>query len=351
MILWVCIILIGLWMAMRYLPAGWDSYRPLPELIALIPLLPIPLLVLGIWSIQSKSIPQFFAVCALLIIHALCLTAFYVPMPGFVYTALGLPADLHLQNTTQISAVNSTADATTDGTADTTSPTITVMSLNTRYGKADAGSILHTIKHYNVDVLALQEVSDDLVNRLHESSITSVLPYEQLGNKTEHDNGGYNALWSKLPFTSSAGQLLDGMGSHTPHIVIDVEGRPLRIVTAHAYSPQRGDVQWGHDIANLGHLISDPNFASDKPTILMGDLNSSVYHPSFKKVLQVGFIDSSFELRKGPHHTFPSSWGIIIPLIEIDHIIHTRELRTTAFDTVAIARTDHTGIVATLTWE
>lgn len=347
MVLWVCIILIGLWMALRYLPAGWDSYRPLPELIALIPLLPIPLLILGIWSIQSKSVPQFFAICALLIIHALCLAAFYIPMPAFMHNILGLP----VQNTVKISTGSTTtSDSPASDAVAATQPTITVMTLNTRYGKADAGSIMHAIKHYNVDVLALQEVSDDLVNRLHESSITSVLPYEQLGNKTNHDNGGYNALWSRHPFTDSAGQLLDGMGSHTPHIGIDVEGRPLRIVTTHPYSPQRGDIQWGYDIAKLGSLISDRNFATDKPTIVMGDLNSSVYHPSFRKVLQAGFTDSSFELRQGPHHTFPSSWGIIIPLIEIDHIIHTRELHATALETVIIARTDHAGLVATLTW-
>ncbi|MBQ5557252.1 MAG: endonuclease/exonuclease/phosphatase family protein [Aeriscardovia sp.] len=48
--LWILTILIGLWMCLRYLPAGFDARRPVGELIALTPLLCIPLVVLVVVS-------------------------------------------------------------------------------------------------------------------------------------------------------------------------------------------------------------------------------------------------------------------------------------------------------------
>lgn len=48
--LWILIAFIGLWMFLRHLPAGFDAKRPVGELLALTPLLMIPLAILTILS-------------------------------------------------------------------------------------------------------------------------------------------------------------------------------------------------------------------------------------------------------------------------------------------------------------
>ena len=53
------------------------------------------------------------------------------------------------------------------------------MTMNCRYGRADAAEIIRNIRERNISVLALQEVTDDLITRLTEADINELLPYHQ----------------------------------------------------------------------------------------------------------------------------------------------------------------------------
>lgn len=46
--LWIALIICVVWIALGEMPAGWDGHLPLPYLIALIPLLWIPTLVIAV---------------------------------------------------------------------------------------------------------------------------------------------------------------------------------------------------------------------------------------------------------------------------------------------------------------
>lgn len=50
------------------------------------------------------------------------------------------------------------------------------MTMNCRYGRADAAEIIRNIRERNISVLALQEVTDDLITRLTEADINELLP-------------------------------------------------------------------------------------------------------------------------------------------------------------------------------
>ncbi|WP_418969487.1 endonuclease/exonuclease/phosphatase family protein [Alloscardovia omnicolens] len=332
MIIWFFLIIIALWMSLRYLPAGADAHNPLPYAIALIPLLAIPLIALLGWSVFSHQRAHIWVSIGLLAMHLLWSLTFYVPLPAEVMPLLASPRQ------TFNSAVS------TENTGE--QQFVTVMTVNARYGHADTSVIMHTIKQMNIDVLAVQEVSDDFVQRLHDAGISQIMAFEQLGEKTEHDNAGYNALWSRYPATQSGSTLLEDMGSQTPWMHIQVNNHAVRIVSTHPYSPQRGAQQWHHDIASLGQLAT----GADVPTIVMGDLNSSVFHPSLRATINAGLVDSSLELHRGAHVTFPSSWFMMPSMIEIDHVLHTRELTATQVQTAVIPRTDHKALIARITW-
>lgn len=320
-------------MCLRYLPAGWDAHRPLPELIALIPLLAVPLGVLIIVTVVTKNGAQNAVTSFLLIVHLLWSLTFFVPMSPELAASLGSPRQ------SMESAVSTAAG--------TTAPRITVMTVNTRYGRADTGTIMHEIKQRGVDVLAVSEASDEFVKRLHDSGILQILGYEQLGTKTDHDNAGFNALWSRFPLTASGGEKLEGMGSNTPWADVNVAGKTVRLLSTHPYSPQRGAQQWGHDISELSQAAN----GAENPVIIMGDMNSSTFHPSLRRVINGGLLDSSLELHSGAHTTFPSSWPLVPSLIEIDHVLHTRELKAVDVDTAKIPRTDHKALIVTLEWK
>lgn len=71
------------------------------------------------------------------------------------------------------------------------------MTMNCRYGRADAAEIIRNIRERNISVLALQEVTDDLITRLTEADINELLPYHQFGDAKETDNGGFNVIYSR----------------------------------------------------------------------------------------------------------------------------------------------------------
>ncbi|MFD0704405.1 endonuclease/exonuclease/phosphatase family protein [Alloscardovia venturai] len=334
MIIWIALVLIAAWMCLRYLPAGMDAKPGLPQLIALIPLLAVPLVALGIMSLILRNGAQAIVVAILLLIHLAWSATFFVPMTSGMTAILGSPRQ----------TITSTMTSTTAGQP---AQTLTVMTINTRYGRADTGTIMHEIQQNDVDILAVSEANDDFIKRLHDSGILLTLTNEQLGTQTNHDNAGFNAIWSRYPVVSGGGSLLGDMGSNTPWCDVNVNDHTVRILSTHPYSPQRGVAQWEHDIAELPR-------ATEKvatPVIVMGDMNSSTFHPSLRKVINSGLLDSSLELHKGAHTTFPSSWPLVPPLIEIDHVLHTRELATTSIVTTQIPRTDHLALIATLEWK
>lgn len=329
MLVWILLGVIALWMALRYLPAGWDSFGPLPFAIALIPLLAVPLVgTLGLAALTHNR-AQVWASIALLVVHLVWSLTFFVPIPAGMMPVLGSPR----QTMSSSAHANSTQQ-------------LTVMTVNARYGRADTSVILHTIEQMNVDVLAVQEVSADFVQRLHDAGISPVMAYEQLGEKKDSDNGGFNAVWSRYPATSSGATLLENMGSNTPWITLQVNNNAVRVVSTHPYSPQRSTKQWQHDIAALAQLTS----GADMPTIVMGDMNSSTFHPSLRATINTGLLDSSLEVHRGAHPTFPSSWTFLPSVIEIDHVLHTREMQAVSVRTAVIPRTDHQALICTLSW-
>lgn len=81
------------------------------------------------------------------------------------------------------------------------------------------------------------------------------------------------------------------------------------------------------------------------PAILVGDLNIV---PWAKDFLSMKTISGMTESRKGFLATYPMDLGI--PLIPIDHILHTKHFSTTFCNTINIPGSDHKGLIAGLNW-
>ena len=431
-----------IWLGLCALPAGMEARMPMPYLIALTPFLWVPLVIFaGIGAWQHE-----WGVVSLLLVAALMTSSQRISYWGtgikpqstrdtsretrretpHVPTAKdakqagnsqetndsAAPALTEISQSTSSSMASPPPPETRETDRETLPPQFAVMTLNCRYGRADADDIAENVRTRGIDVLALQEVSDDLIARLDAAGVGTLLPYRQSGEPKDSDNGGYNVIFSRCEPAAAVPNVIaipaadvpavtlrladedggahtapqcggdgsadsnDGNGSDTygnaagndsavgntdRGAVNTANGTaastangtaghaPERTVTfcsAHPKSPMRGCEDWSAGILGLraiagAKVIGDRNIA-----VVMGDLNSSTDHPSFRALLKGGFKDASLTQGTGPHLTFPS-W-LRWPRIELDHILFTRGLKPSGVESFVVKDTDHLALVATL---
>jgi endonuclease/exonuclease/phosphatase (EEP) superfamily protein YafD len=81
------------------------------------------------------------------------------------------------------------------------------------------------------------------------------------------------------------------------------------------------------------------------PAILVGDLNVVPWAQDFQSIKTISGMTES---RKGFLATYPMDFGI--PLIPIDHILHSKHFSTAFCTTVVLPGSDHKGLIAGLNW-
>ena len=351
-LLWILLGLIALWMALRFLPAGADWHRPLVELIALIDLLAVPLLAILVCAIVIQAWPQ----SALALIELTLVTLWRLQY------RFHLPSPIGSGHRNKLLDTGNPAEADTDipeshqFNRDITDPALSlkVMTLNCRYGKADARTIMEQVQSHDVDVLALQEVNSTLLTHLQKAGMRQIMPYLVEGPQTQNDNGGRNALFSRLEPIWHQPSGLDLEASAVPLMLLHTQAGTIRVASIHPKSPQRGARQWGLGIERLALLNNEktaaaPDMESPAFTVIMGDCNANLHHPTFRAMLQSGrLLDASLSLGCGPHPTFPHCQALLPPLIEIDHILVSQGIRVESMKVMKVPHTDHCGLLAQL---
>ena len=82
--------------------------------------------------------------------------------------------------------------------------TVRVLTLNSRGGSADPDALLAALRQHAVDVLAIQELTWDLVHRLDEAGLGGLLPHTHLDPRPDAPGagcgpGGRSPHWSRCP--------------------------------------------------------------------------------------------------------------------------------------------------------
>lgn len=344
-LIWTCLVILALWIALGSLPAGADAHMPLPYMIALIPLMWVPAAALAILAAVMRNWPALAMALALLLAARLRHLRYWLH-----------PLHKHDGSSTAIPTVKSASTTATNRAA------VTTMTLNCRYGRADASDIVAKVRDHHVDVLALQEMTDDLVKRLEQAGLQQLLPYRQLGESHERtDNGGFNGIWSAIRPVASTHGIIDIPAADVPAITLEItdqsfmrqsadvsqvgptttgndatviarsaagggntaDMRTMRMTFAsvHTKSPMRGCREWSAGIRGLGVLIamSRNDYAQYGSIIAMGDLNATIDHPSWRELLRNGFQDATLQLAHGHTNTF-ARW-LPWPRLELDHVM------------------------------
>lgn len=375
--LWIVLLICLVWCALRWLPAGSEARMPLPYLLALSCFLWIPFAIIAVWACIAGMWGQFWvALGGLLTVCESQLPYWLGVLPRRNHNRDRNICDPerneerdreHVQSHNENhQASRETSRETQDGSRGTSHETVrnpsdapqsllsavNVMTLNCRFGRADAAAIITAVRERDITVLALQELSADLVAALDAQGLASLLPYRQLGEARDSDNGGFNGVWTRINPVSSTTSIVSIPAADVPAISLayaDVNSPARGHVTfasAHPKSPMRGCREWSAGIIGLGAIADIAARTDHDIAVVLGDLNSSIDHPSFRALLRRGFIDANLYEGRGPRFTFPR-W-LIWPRIVLDHVLATRGASFSHVRSFVVPGTDHLALTATI---
>ncbi|KAA8823131.1 endonuclease/exonuclease/phosphatase family protein [Bifidobacterium reuteri] len=217
-----------------------------------------------------------------------------------------------------------------------------VMTFNVYKGQADAQTIVDTVRDQRVEVLALQETTDDFVQRLKEAGIERYLPYS---NVSSSDGVYGNGLWSATPLSQPVDDEVNSSASFMPAGTVDMGGNQIRFVSVHTTAPVPGYWrQWKRSIDELGLMRGH----TDTRYVFMGDFNATYDHAPFREFLGSRFLDAT----RISGHGFTFSWPTNRPGLPmfagIDHVVLDQGMRAGQCKTVRITGSDHAALLVTI---
>lgn len=215
---------------------------------------------------------------------------------------------------------------------------LVVMSANLHFGAADAGSIMRLVRRYDVDVLALLELSLDAVARLDAAGARAWLPGRILAPQQDARGIG---LMARRPLVAIS--VLDPTAGHVEASLRLASGRRLRVAAVHPIPPISGGrvLKWR---TTLRELPSPSD--GGVPNILLGDFNGTLDNRELRRVLERGYTDAADATGAGLRPTFPV--GRAIPPITIDHVLVPPTIEVHALSVHEIRDSDHRALVAEL---
>lgn len=360
-ILFISLVLLLVWQLLRWLPAGADKLKPLPYFIALLPIAPFcagfGLIASAVAAVATRSQNEFYKYYVFLCVayFALFLISLKSYTPYFSRRLMRIKQEKSPESSL-ISPEKSLE--------------IRVMTLNCRYGRANASQIIKLAKTHKIDTILLQEVSEKLVKNLEKLGIRRDFANMQLGNTNNHENGGFNAIYTRLSnIKESFGKSIKIDAANVPIVTAvacdsslaagnsagcdaavardsSAENLLITFASAHPKSPMRGCDAWSSGIMALAKIGENHNKSGcKKVTIIGGDLNSTPDHPSFRALLKSGFFDASMQIGKRLK-TWPTwqKW----PNLALDHVLVKSSgciAKATEQSTIRVDGSDHFALI------
>ncbi len=214
--------------------------------------------------------------------------------------------------------------------------------LNVLAGNPQVQSILDLVRHENPDLAVFQEVDQSWVDRLR-----------TLGYGYALENPGPSqtgiAVYSRFPLSNTAIRVF--ASPQTPALIMDVclPGGIVHLIATHPLAPQWGIQARQGEFAALGDYVATVT----GPLVLIGDLNSTVWSPYFKDLLQRSKLHDS---RQG-FGVLPT-WPVLPVLnaivpglgIPLDHCLVSQEIQVLNLRTGPAVGSDHLPLIADLSF-
>lgn len=219
-----------------------------------------------------------------------------------------------------------------------------VMTCNVYKGQANAQSIVDMVRDERVEVLALQETTDDFVDALKKAGIETYLPYAQISSA---DGVFGNGLWSASALGDPVDDDVNSSASFMPGGTVEFSqgAQSVRFVSVHTTAPvARYWRQWKRSLDELGLKRDD----SSTRYVFMGDFNATIDHTPMRDFLGSRFRDAAYASGHGFAFTWPAN-RIGVPVFAgIDHVIVDRNIAVGQVQVRQVSGSDHAALLATI---
>lgn len=235
---------------------------------------------------------------------------------------------------------------------------LTVATYNINYGNADLDKVVEVIRSLKADLVCLQETNAEGERHLR-ASLKDDFPHMSFAAK---EGGGGFGLLSR--------RSLGDVKYYPPkagwfgfyECVIEWAGRKVRIVNVHLQPvlPENGEGLAGLfklmlqtervRAAQCEHLLS--LWKDGEPVVMLGDYNSLTSLSGPAKLVGRGLTDSLAAVTENPDANITWQWLYqgIRWRYRIDHIFHSKHVRTADCRVVPDGPSDHYPVVSTLEW-
>lgn len=211
-------------------------------------------------------------------------------------------------------------------------PSFTLLAANVLYTNprmADAATQLLAV---DADVMALTEYTSELTVQLDQRGAFDEYPYRK-ASPSLHRSG--LALYSRYPILTSEIVQIGTQDGLVATLV--VQGTVVRVIVVHPMPGVDGAAltSWRRDL----HVYDDVAHSPGPPTVLVGDFNSSRFHPAFRQLLD-GLTDAHEQAGASWSMSWPND-RIVPPFVRLDHALLDDLLVATSVDEVDVAGSDH----------
>lgn len=222
---------------------------------------------------------------------------------------------------------------------------LTVMTVNTYFGWADAYELMATAERARPDVVVLSEITARGLADLDAAGWPDLFPY------TAGRPGGAWESDGLMVFARQPLRQLDPPDLSDPAATVEVDGPtgPVTIVAVHVANPWLRFREWRSDHESLQSFVADHG---GEGLLVVGDLNAVREHEPMARLRALGFENAAEQSGAGWLPTYPAQRlygplnGVTYPsLIAIDHVMVGPGLAATDADLFRVEGTDHRGLM------
>ncbi len=348
-----CLVVTVACMVARLVPDSFDYFAPIPQLAALAGV-SIPIGITGaVLAFVGRRPALGMATVALVLVSAAC-SIFFQSQAGLFRSADALvsPSGSVVSRSGQQSLSSNQgngSDARFDALDDAgaweagASGTLSVMTLNTHVGQADAQGVVSLVREFDVQVLCLQEMTEAEERALVDAGLADALPY-RVGSAPG------DQVWSAYPLVDATEDAVGYSGSSMAAGTVSLDGVPLRFVSVHTCSPSPGyEAFWNESLADLVDVkLSDTGVRERVSYVLAGDFNATTDNASLRGVIQaLDMHDAAVSLGSSYRGTWPAVAGSF-GLVAIDHVLMQPGVRAEGVRYASVEGSDHLAMVVDL---
>ena len=217
------------------------------------------------------------------------------------------------------------------------SPTVRVFHGNLLYNNSRTAELATVVARLDADLLAFTEYTPAHAAGLRASPLAAGFRYRI---ENPEPRAGGSALWSRYPLTSIAAP--PALYKSTAASVEALGGFDIAVV--HPPNPLPNLPEWSDELDGLARLY----VGRERPTIVVGDLNATPWHPPFRRTLAAGWRDAHQLTGRGLSLSWPTDKWWMPAMLRLDHTLVDETFIVDGVVDVDLPGSDHDGFVVTL---